>query len=312
MTYRGHNGTVTNYLSPSAAALWKQCPRKWWFRYVDRLPEPPPGEPAVIGTFVHAVLEKLLDHDAADRTPELARALARSEFDEFEHRGDYRALQFDEVGALRFRQRAWTMIATYFAEFSPSTVVPVAQEMRLNVEVAGVPFRGFIDLVERDGDSGGNAVVVTDYKTGKPPQTGTRWSEEQNNEKLMQVLWYAAALVEMGEHDPKLARLLYFTAMDTPDGGFAGKTGVLSAGVDQGSLDAARAELALRWHQIGQAREAGIADAAPGPLCGWCAFVEHCPEGEAHCRAMRADVNPRTGAPRLRDDAPAVALLGLS
>jgi putative RecB family exonuclease len=303
---------VTNYLSASAAALWKQCPRKWWFRYVDRLPEPPPGEPAVIGTFVHAVLEKLLDHDAAARTPELARALARSEFDEFEHRPDYRSLEFDEMGALRFRQRAWTMIATYFAEFSPTTVVPVAQEMRLDVEIAGVPFKGFIDLVERDGAGSANAVVVTDYKTGKPPETGKRWSDEQNNEKLLQVLWYAAALVELGEHDPKLARLLYFTAVDTPDGGFTGLTGELATGVDQGSLEAARAELALRWHQIGEARAAGMADASPGPLCGWCAFVEHCSEGGDHCRSLRREVNPRTGASRLRDDAPAVALLGLA
>jgi len=302
---------VSTYLSPSAAALWKQCPRKWWYRYVERLPEPPPGEPAVLGSFVHAVLEKLLDHEPPERTPELARALARAEFDRFEHRKDYRALEFDEVAARRFRQRAWTTIATYFAEFQPETVVPVAQELALNVEVAGVPFRGYIDLVERDGSNDG-AVVVTDYKTGKPPETGKRWSDEQNNEKLLQVLWYAAALMELGEHDPKVARLLYFTAVDTPDGGFVGRTGVLSAGVDQTSLDAARAELALRWHQIGEARAAGVADASPGPLCGWCAFVEHCAEGQAHCRAMRSEVNPRTGEPRLRDDAPAVALLGLS
>jgi putative RecB family exonuclease len=302
---------VSNYLSASAAALWKQCPRKWWFRYVDRLPEPPPGEPAVLGTFVHAVLENLLKHDADARTPELARALARAEFEKTEHLSDFKALQFDDVAALRFRQRAWTMIATYFAEFSPTTVIPVAQEMQLDLEIAGVPFKGFIDLVERDGATGGNAVVVTDYKTGKPPETGKRWSDEQNNEKLLQVLWYAAALAEMGEHDPRLARLLYFTALDTPDGGFAGQTGVLSVGVDEDSLDAARAELVLRWRQIGEARAAGIADSAPGPLCGWCSFVEHCEEGQAHCRTMRVDINPRTGAPRLRDDAPAVALLGL-
>lgn len=303
---------MSNYLSASAAALWKQCPRKWWYRYVDQLPEPPPGEPAVIGSFVHAVLEELLKFDADERTPEVARGLARAEFDRFEHRGDYRALQFDEAGARRFRQRAWAMIEAYFAEFQPTAVVPVAQELAVNVEIAGVPFKGFIDLVERDTGAGGDAVLVTDYKTGKPPETDKPWSGEQNREKLLQPLWYAAALMEMGEHTPTLARLLYFTAVDTPDGGFARQTGVLATGVDAGALDAARAELALRWHQIGEARAAGMADAAPSSLCGWCAFVEHCPEGQAKCRAMRAEVNPRTGEPRLRDDAPAVALLGLT
>jgi putative RecB family exonuclease len=311
VTAGGHNGDVSSYLSPSAAALWKQCPRKWWFRYVDRLPEPPPGEPAVLGSFVHAVLERLLDHDADERTPELARTIARAEFDEFEHRGDYRALGFDDAGARRFRQRAWTTIETYFEEFQPTTVVPVAQELSLNVEVAGVPFRGFIDLVERDGRNAA-AVVVTDYKTGKPPDTTKPWSDEQNRERLLQPLWYAAALIELGEHTPSLARLLYFTAVDTPSGGFAGRTGTLAVDVDPEVLESARNELALRWREIGEARALGSAEARPGPLCGWCAFVEHCEEGATHCRAMRAEVNPRTGEPRLRDDAPAVQLLGMA
>jgi UTP--glucose-1-phosphate uridylyltransferase len=50
---------------------------------------------------------------------------------------------------------------------------------------------------------------------------------------------------------------------------------VLSAGVDQGSLDAARAELALRWHQIGQAREAGIEQMIFITGRGKTAIVEH-------------------------------------
>lgn len=311
VTAGGHNGVVSSYLSPSAAALWKQCPRKWWYRYIDRLPEPPPGEPALLGTFVHTVLEHLLDADPADRTPELARTLARAEYDEFEHRGDYRALKLDDAGARRFRQRAWATIETYFSEFQPHTVVPVAQELALNVEVAGVPFKGFIDLVERD-DRNSDAVVVTDYKTGRPPDTTKPWSDEQNRERLLQPLWYAAALIELGDHTPSVARLLYFTAVDTPSGDLEGRTGILSVDVEPEVLDAARNELAVRWQEIGEARQHGSAEARPGPLCGWCAFVAHCDEGAAHCRTLRTQTNGRTGASRLRDDAPAVEILGLT
>ena len=303
---------MRTYLSPSAAALWKECPRKWWYRYVDRLPEPPPGEPAIIGSFVHKVLELLLDHPAEERTAEVARGIARATFDEFEHRGDYRSLGLDDNGSRRFRQRAWTMIETYFSEFQPEQVQPVHQELAIDVEIDGIPFKGFVDLVERDAAAGGNAVIVTDYKTGKPPEIGKPWSKDRNAEKLLQPLWYAAALLEIGEHTPTLARLLYFTAVDTPSGGLEGRTGHLASRVDDVSLDAARAELGVRWRQIGEAREAGQADASPSRLCGWCPFVAHCEEGRAEVVRLRSEVNSRTGAPLLRDDAPALAELGLT
>ena len=202
-------------------------------------------------------------------------------------------------------------ISAYFAEFSPTQVEPVRQEMRVKAEIDGVPFFGIIDLLERDATAGGNAVIVTDYKTGTPPDTDKPWSAERNAEKLLQPMWYAAALMEMGEHSPTLARLLYFTAAETSDGGLVGRTGTLAAPVDTGAIAAAKAELTLRWRQIGEAQEAGAADANPGVLCGWCPFVAHCPEGQAEVRRLRSEVNPRTGAPRMRDDAPAVVELGL-
>lgn len=303
---------MSTYLSPSGASLWKQCPRRWWYRYVEGLPEPPPGEPAVLGTFVHEVLEHLLDSPPAERTPDTARAIATERFAAFSQRGDYKALRFDESATKRFKHKAWVAISAYFAEFSPTQVEPVRQEMRVKAEIDGVPFFGIIDLLERDASAGGDAVIVTDYKTGTPPDTDKPWSAERNAEKLLQPMWYAAALMEMGEHSPTLARLLYFTAAETSDGGLVGRTGTLAAPVEEGAIAAAKAELALRWRQIGEAQEAGVADANPGVLCGWCPFVAHCPEGQAEVKRLRGEVNPRTGAPRMRDDAPAVVELGLA
>ena len=58
--------------SPSSAGLWKQCPRRWRYRYVEKLPDPP-GIPALIGTFAHRVLELLCNEPATDRTVDRAR-----------------------------------------------------------------------------------------------------------------------------------------------------------------------------------------------------------------------------------------------
>src|SRR5256885_371369 len=62
-------------LSPSRAADFKTCPLLYRFRTIDRLPEQPTFDQAR-GTLVHAVLERLFDLPAADRTGDRAEARA--------------------------------------------------------------------------------------------------------------------------------------------------------------------------------------------------------------------------------------------
>src|SRR3982750_2210005 len=61
-------------LSPSRAADFKTCPLLYRFRTIDRLPERK-SLAAVRGTLVHAVLERLYDLPAAQRTVAAAREL---------------------------------------------------------------------------------------------------------------------------------------------------------------------------------------------------------------------------------------------
>lgn len=57
-----------------------QCPLLYRFRVIDRLPEKP-SEAATRGTLVHAVLERLFDAPAADRTVPGAKALIPGQWD---------------------------------------------------------------------------------------------------------------------------------------------------------------------------------------------------------------------------------------
>ena len=66
-------------LSPSRAADFKTCPLLFRFRTIDRLPEQPSAD-QVRGTLVHAVLERLFDLPASDRTPEAAAALVEPQW----------------------------------------------------------------------------------------------------------------------------------------------------------------------------------------------------------------------------------------
>src|ERR1700761_1366737 len=58
-------------LSPSRASDFTTCPLLYRFRVIDRIPEPPTTATAR-GTLVHAVLERLFDRPAAERTPAAA------------------------------------------------------------------------------------------------------------------------------------------------------------------------------------------------------------------------------------------------
>jgi len=242
-------------LSPSGAATFRQCARRWRFRYLDGRDDPPTA-PALIGSFVHRVLEELLAQSPSHRTEDKARVLARSVWPDTASDDAFVALDLDERRQRAFRWRAWQAIQGYFAVEDPASVDVVEREQRLECEVGGVPFVGVVDRTERAADG----LVVTDYKTGRRPSA--RFCEE----RLDQVLLYAAALGCTGER-PRRARLLYLGA------------GSLDVEAEPERVAGAVGTFARTWDDIGRARRDEDFAPRPGPLCGWCPFVSECPEG---------------------------------
>ena len=155
------------HLSPSSAAMFAQCPKRWRFRYLDRLPDPP-GAAALVGTLVHRVLERLLGEPAGSRTVERARALAAEEWPVHQAHPDVVALGLDTDGARRFKWQVWEAVTGLWKLEDPAAVDVLATECRLDVQLGDVPFLGVLDRV--DATAGG--VVVTDYKSGRPPEIG--------------------------------------------------------------------------------------------------------------------------------------------
>jgi putative RecB family exonuclease len=255
----GHTGAQAGpvTLSPSGASTFRQCPRRWRYRYVEGRDDPP-GEPALRGSFVHRVLEELMALLPPRRTLEQARLLARSVWPETAGDPDFVALSLDEAAERGFRWRAWRSVEGYFAVEDPSSVDVVERERRVTCDVAGVPFVGIVDRTELTADG----LVVTDYKTGRRP------TERFCGERLDQVLLYAAALRSLGEQ-PRRARLLYLGS------------GPVEVEADGARLSGATEGFAQTWHDIGRARRRDEFPARPGPLCAWCPFVGECAEGMA-------------------------------
>ncbi len=137
--------------SPSSAGTYSQCPRRWRFRYVQKLPDPP-GEPALLGTFAHRVLELLCSDPAPERTVERARELAGQVWPETADSRDFQALQLDEAAQRDFRWRAWTAIQGLWSLEDPADVEVRATEQKVSANLDGVPFFGIVDRLDVDAD----------------------------------------------------------------------------------------------------------------------------------------------------------------
>ncbi len=267
---------VPKHLSPSSASSYRECARRWKFRYVDRLPDPP-GEPAVTGTFAHMVLEKLMQEPVKNRTVDRAKELARELWPKLENSRDYQGLDLDDEASLQFRWNGWKAIEGLWDLEDPREVTVASTEQDVRVEINGVPFRGIIDRVDQTDDG----LVVTDYKSGKAP------SERFSTNYATQMLLYAAALTELEGRKPAKAQLLYL-----------GQKAVEVEVTDE-NLTEAVDELRTTWLAIMESCISQEFEASAGPLCGWCPFVAQCPEGTA-------EVLHRDKIGKLRSDAPAL------
>ena len=243
-------------LSPSGAGTFEQCPRRWRMRYVERLPDPP-GEAALAGTFAHRVLELFMQHEPDQRTVDAAKLIARQEWADVEADPDYQALGYDEAGGKQFRWKAWQAIEGLWALEDPKTVQVRATEQDVEADLDGVPFRGIVDRLDDEGDG----LVVTDYKSGKAPSPRFRRG------RLDQVLLYAAAVKEATGEMPVHARLLYLGQRP------------VGIKVTQDELDGVVAKLSETWTAINTACDTDEFEPRTGPLCGWCPYVDRCPEG---------------------------------
>lgn len=270
------------YVSPSSASMYQQCPKRWEFRYIERLPDPP-GEAALAGTFAHRVLELLFRSPGQARTVERARLIAREAWADIESHPDYLALALDDTAARAFRWKGWLAIEGLWKVEDPTTVSVKATEQMINTRIGEVPFRGVVDRLDRLPDG----MAITDYKSGRAPTS--RYAES----RLSQVLLYAAAVESVEGERPRTARLVYLgqRVIDV-----AATDDVVAPVVEQ---------LHTTWQSINVDRERQSFDTKPGPLCAWCPYAARCADGQVEIR-RRAELG------NLPAHAPAVVTLGLA
>jgi putative RecB family exonuclease len=257
----GENGgevTVHRSLSPSRAADFLTCPLLYRFRVIDRLPEPPSAA-AARGTLVHAVLERLFDSPARERTPAAARGLVLPQWERLAEAEPELATVFaDEQERAVWLDEAGVMLDRYFTLEDPTRLEPAHREMSVQTVLeSGLTLRGYIDRLDVAATG---EVRVVDYKTGAAPR------EEYEARALFQMKFYALVLWRTTGTVPRQLQLIYL-----------GNGEIMRWTPDEGDLLSTERKINALWQAIERARASGDWRPRPSRLCDWCAHQALCP-----------------------------------
>ncbi|KOV96326.1 recombinase RecB [Streptomyces sp. NRRL B-1140] len=249
-------------LSPSRASDFMQCPLLYRFRVIDRLPEKP-SEAATRGTLVHAVLERLFDAPAAERTAPRAKSLIPGQWDRLrETRPEVVELFADDPEGERLARwlgEAEQLVERWFTLEDPSRLEPAERELFVEAELeSGLRLRGIIDRVDVAPTG---EVRIVDYKTGKAPRP------EYSEGALFQMKFYALVVWRLKNVVPRRLQLVYL-----------GSGQVLTYDPVLADLERVERKLLALWEAIRLATETGDWRPRPTKLCGWCDHQAHCPE----------------------------------
>ncbi|MFJ4965053.1 PD-(D/E)XK nuclease superfamily protein [Streptomyces sp. ADI96-02] len=239
-----------------------QCPLLYRFRVIDKLPEKP-SEAATRGTLVHAVLERLFDAPAADRTAPRARALVPGQWDRLlEARPELAELFDGDAGGERLSRwlgEAERLVERWFSLEDPTRLEPAERELSVETELdSGLRLRGVIDRIDV-APSG--EVRIVDYKTGKAPRP------EYADGPLFQMTFYALVIRRLKGVLPRRLQLVYLGSGD-----------VLTYDPSMADLERVERKLLALWEAIALATRTGDWRPRPTKLCGWCDHRAVCPE----------------------------------
>lgn len=171
-------------LSPSAISKFLECPQKYKFSYIDEIKEPPSWQ-MYLGSFVHEVLEHLYKQPAVQRNHKTLKEIATNLWAENNWSAKIELLP-EKLGSLsEFKWSAFEAMTNLWALEDPSAVELDHLELKITASINGVQMFGIVDRIASDPDG---SVVISDYKTGKIPDSRF-YSDDQ---KWFQLLLYAA------------------------------------------------------------------------------------------------------------------------
>jgi RecB family exonuclease len=244
-----HEGRVR--LSFSRVDAYRNCPRKFRYAYVDKLPGRP-GPHLSFGTSIHAALEDFYDRKLPScPTEEELLGFLYERWDSSGFAG------VDRDDQLAFYRHGQDVLRRFHRRVAPTYRLPAATEAWFELPIGfEATVVGSIDRVDVDDDG---RFHVVDYKTNR------KVKDRQRVAGSLQLAIYALA-----------CRHLFGTLPATVSLDFVVAGVEVKVAVDDLDLDAARQQVL----DAAAAIRAERYDPAPNPLCGWCDYRSLCPAWE--------------------------------
>lgn len=243
------------HLSPSSLATFEQCPLKFRYNKIDLIPDVP-GKEAMLGNFVHDVLEALYKLPNADRTVASARTLASQVWQSTWEEPVAKAIR-SAAEIKKFRWQAWFCIENLWLVEDPTEVNPIGLESELNHAVGGVVLKGFIDRYTKSLSDG---LTISDYKTGKTPRAD--WLSD----KFEQLRIYAVIMQDTQMFPVTDLELIYL------------KDGVkFKEALTEEATTATIERIRRIKSSIDERCDTGVFEPVKSRLCDWCSYKNICP-----------------------------------
>lgn len=244
-------------VSPTKLDAWQSCPRRYRLQYIERIKVDGRWAHFTVANAVHGALRDWFDLEPAARTAEVIPGLIGKSWSKAGFRDDDQAATWFQIAA--------SMVSEYLERHRPSQ--PFSCERTLGALTEHAAITGRIDRIDeaQGSDRESGELVIVDYKTGKQVPT-------DDDARVSRALAIYASTVRMSLRRPCFTVQLHHVP-----------TGVVAqARHTPESLQRQLDRVDSLARDIAVAEESGDVDAfppAPGPLCGWCDFREHCPEG---------------------------------
>ena len=156
------------HISPSSISNWLSCENKFFYHNICKIP----GLPSVhtsFGSFIHAILEHIVDGDRLQPNPNEINDIVENVFLKFQHR-------FHPLHRNTYKRYAKAVIENYLMNH-PILKKPLYTEKYLTTTLSnGVRINGILDRV----DDTASGFHVIDYKSNKFAEKLESFVDEQN------------------------------------------------------------------------------------------------------------------------------------
>lgn len=292
--------------SHSRLACFENCPKRFHYRYILKLPAETESIEAFMGKLVHAILERLHQFVQKGRIPSLPAVLKRYHED-WDQRFDPERVRVVRAGdePSFYRESGERCLSNHYRRYYPfdrEETLAIEKNVTFSLDPKGrVRMRGIIDRLVRAPDG---AIEILDYKTSRRvPAQSTLDRDRQL--ALYQIALHQNALYKNGSdgryaQGPGIRLVWHYLLFD--------QVRVSTRSEEQ--LDGLRHETLALVTRI-EAEQAF--EPKPSALCSWCEYNRLCPASSVRPRGAKApapdgraasEAGPETDAPAPRSQLP--------